>query len=211
MAYQSILNPHPVTFTWAGLTDVQLRATPVPVSFTWSGLTDAQLRATPIPVSGTVAIGAGAAAIGAVTQSGTWAVAGTGNFAITAASLPLPTGAAQDTTLTGGTARTKITDGTNNVGIADGTAPGSELTTDRLKVNAELRMLDPSRLAGTQIIPARGDANGRLWTSAIDPPAYDRLDLILTELRVISTLLQVGLSVKDEPADLRNDYSSQLN
>lgn len=34
MAYQSILNPMPVTFTWAGLTDAQLRATAVPVSGT---------------------------------------------------------------------------------------------------------------------------------------------------------------------------------
>ena len=62
-----------------GLTDTQLRATPVPVSGTVStgGLTDAQLRATPVPVSGTVT-----------------ANAGTGTFAVSAASLPLPSGAA---------------------------------------------------------------------------------------------------------------------
>lgn len=56
------------------LTDTQLRATPVPVS---GPLTDTQLRATPVPVSGTVSVG---------------------NFpgtqAISAAALPLPTGAA---------------------------------------------------------------------------------------------------------------------
>jgi hypothetical protein len=89
----------PVSFTWAGLTDAQLRAaavpvsgtfwqatqpvsiasmptTPVtgtfwqatqPVSFTWAGLTDAQLRATAVPVS--------------------------------ASALPLPTGAATETTI----------------------------------------------------------------------------------------------------------------
>lgn len=49
-------------------------------------LTDTQIRATPLPISGTVT-----------------ANAGTGTFAISAASLPLPTGAALDATLTGGT------------------------------------------------------------------------------------------------------------
>lgn len=55
----------PVSFSWLGLTDTELRASPVPVSgtfwqatqpvsFTWAGLTDAELRATPVPVSGTI-------------------------------------------------------------------------------------------------------------------------------------------------------------
>jgi hypothetical protein len=57
----------PVSFTWAGLTDAQLRASAVPVSFTWSGLTNAELRATPVPVS--------------------------------ASALPLPSGAATETTV----------------------------------------------------------------------------------------------------------------
>ena len=65
----------PVSFTWAGLTDAQLRATPVAVSFTWSGLTDGQLRASPVSVSF------------ATPQ------------AVTVSSLPLPTGAATETTL----------------------------------------------------------------------------------------------------------------
>lgn len=85
----------PVTGTfWQGtqpvsgpLTDTQLRATAVPVSLastTVTGsvavtgpLTDAQLRATAVPVSGTVT-----------------ANAGTGTLAVSAASLPLPAGAA---------------------------------------------------------------------------------------------------------------------
>lgn len=61
------------------LTDTQLRASPVPVS---GPLTDTQLRATPVPISGTVT-----------------ANAGTGTFAISAVSLPLPTGAATEATL----------------------------------------------------------------------------------------------------------------
>ena len=75
------------------LTDTQLRATPVPVSGTVStgGLTDTQLRATPVPVSGTVSTGgltdtqlrASAVVVdgSAVTQP------------VSAAALPLPTGA----------------------------------------------------------------------------------------------------------------------
>lgn len=45
---------------------------------------------------------------------------------ISAASLPLPTGAALDTTLTGGTQQSKITDGTNVASVlkSDGTAAG---------------------------------------------------------------------------------------
>jgi len=38
----------------------------------------------------------------------------------------------------------------------------------------------------------------------------DLLGSILTELRVISTLLQVGLAVRDDPADIRNDYANVL-
>jgi hypothetical protein len=90
----------PVTFTQTGLTDTQLRATAVsvavsnfpsnqavtgtfwqatqPVSFSWAGLTDAQLRATAVPVSGTFF---------QVTQP------------VSASALPLPSGAATETTL----------------------------------------------------------------------------------------------------------------
>jgi hypothetical protein len=71
------------------LTDTQLRASAVPVSGTVTAntgltqpLTDTQLRATPVPVSGTVT-----------------ANVGTGTMAISAASLPLPSGAATESTL----------------------------------------------------------------------------------------------------------------
>lgn len=111
-------SPVPVsgTVSTGGLTDAQLRASAVPVSaaslplptgaataanqateiaslssidskltspLTVTGpLTDTQLRATPVPVSGTVT-----------------ANAGSGTFAISAASLPLPSGAATEATL----------------------------------------------------------------------------------------------------------------
>jgi hypothetical protein len=47
-------------------------------------------------------------------------------LAVSAANLPLPTGAALDTTLTGGTQRTKITDGTNNAALASSSPAGTE-------------------------------------------------------------------------------------
>lgn len=77
----SASNPLPVTT--GGLTDTQLRATAVPVSVSGTvtvtgGLTDTQLRATAVPVSGT---------FWQATQP------------ISASALPLPTGAATETTL----------------------------------------------------------------------------------------------------------------
>lgn len=100
------------------LTDTALRATPVPVSGTfwqatqpvsiasWGGLTDAELRASAVPVSlasvpSHAVTNAGTFAVQAA-QSGSWTVtanAGSGTFAISAASLPLPSGAATESTL----------------------------------------------------------------------------------------------------------------
>ena len=104
MSYSPFLNPHPVTVSGSAavtgpLTDGQLRASAISVTFTNASLavtgplTDAQLRATPVSVSGT---------FWQATQpvSGTiTANAGTGTFAVSAAALPLPTGAATETTV----------------------------------------------------------------------------------------------------------------
>ena len=85
----------PVSFTWAGLTDTQLRASAVPVSLASTTITGsvavtgtfwqatqpvsiASMPSTPVtgtfwqatqPVSGTVTLGAGAAAIGSITNT----------------------------------------------------------------------------------------------------------------------------------------------
>jgi len=84
------------------LTDTQLRASAVPVSgtVTTGGLTDAQLRASAVPVSGTVT------ASGPLTDTQLRAaavpVSGTffqGTQPVSAASLPLPSGAATEATL----------------------------------------------------------------------------------------------------------------
>lgn len=112
------------------LTDAQLRAAAVPVSVSgsvavtgtfwqttqpvsiasWGGLTDAQLRAAAVPVS------LASVPTHAVTQSGAWSVGITGSVAVTgtfwqatqpvsAASLPLPSGAATEATLSAASAK----------------------------------------------------------------------------------------------------------
>ncbi|MCA3068120.1 MAG: hypothetical protein ING73_14490 [Rhodocyclaceae bacterium] len=63
-----------------------------PVSFTWAGLTDAQLRASPVPVS-----------LASTTITGTVGVTGTfwqATQPVSAAALPLPAGASTEATLT---------------------------------------------------------------------------------------------------------------
>lgn len=76
------------------LTDAQLRASPVPVSASieFDGLTNAELRASPVPVSGTVGVS------GTVPVSGAFYQA---TQPVSAASLPLPAGAATQATLAG--------------------------------------------------------------------------------------------------------------
>lgn len=81
------------------LTDAQLRTTAVPVS---GPATDAQLRATPLPVSmsNTLALTDAQLRAAAVPISGAvTANAGTGTMAVSADALPLPLGAATETTL----------------------------------------------------------------------------------------------------------------
>jgi hypothetical protein len=121
-------NGLPVAFTWAGLTDTELRATPVPVagtvgvtgtfwqatqpvSFAWSGLTDTELRATPVPVSGTVGV--------------------TGTFwqatqPVSAVSLPLPADAATETTLAAASAKLPASLGSKTAANSLSVAPASD-------------------------------------------------------------------------------------
>lgn len=90
-----------------GLTDAQLRATPVSVTVTNptdQGLTDAQLRASAVNVSGTVAISNQVSQPLTDAQLRATAVPVTGTFwqatqPVSAASLPLPTGAATESTV----------------------------------------------------------------------------------------------------------------
>lgn len=109
--------PVPVsgTVSTGGLTDTQLRATAVPVSGTFwqttqpiSGtvtatgpLTDTQLRASAVPVS-LASVPSHAVTLASTTITGSVAVTGTfwqATQPVSAASLPLPTGAATETTL----------------------------------------------------------------------------------------------------------------
>ena len=177
------------------------------------------------------ALPTGGNVIGSVTQSGTWNI-GTittlpalatgantiGNVGLIAGAAAI--GSVSVTALpalVAGSAiigSAKITDGTNTVGIATGAGAGNEVSFDRLKVNAEVKILDTTQLAGSQIVAAKGDQASGLWVnvkSTGELPELYFLNAILTELKVISTLLQVGLSVVDDPGTLRDDYSNQLN
>lgn len=149
----SAANPMPVSIAASvavtgPLTDTQLRLTPVPISgtVTTGGLTDTQIRATALPVS-----------LASTTVTGSVAVTGpltdtqlrltavpvsltsttlTGTSAISAASLPLPAGAATETTLAAlNTKVTAVNTGAVTISAAlptgansIGTTPGPALT-----------------------------------------------------------------------------------
>jgi hypothetical protein len=76
---------------------------------------------------------------------------------ISAASLPLPTGAAQDSTLS--TLSGKFTDE-----VAP-TSAASESATSRLGTAAILRLLDTAQAAGSQLVAAKGDQTSGLWVN----------------------------------------------
>ena len=87
------------------LTDTQLRSTPVPISgsVTTGGITDTQLRATAVPISGTVTANTGLTQplTDAQLRAADVKVSLDGEMvAITAAVLPLPSGAATEATIT---------------------------------------------------------------------------------------------------------------
>lgn len=100
----------PVSFTWAGLTNTELRASAVAISAASLPLpSDAATQTTlaavlgalgsPLQAGGTI----GNTTFGAA-QSGAWTVtadAGSGTFAISASALPLPAGASTEATVAG--------------------------------------------------------------------------------------------------------------
>ena len=114
----------------------------------------------------------------------------------------------------------KVTDGINTVGIATGTGGASELLTDRMKVNAELRLLDTAQTAGGQLVAAKGDQTSGLWvntkSSALPTNASietggqlqqiaELLQALVIETRIHTLLLQQGLNVNDDIALFRSD------
>lgn len=150
------------------LTDIELRASAVPVS---GPLTDAELRAAAVPISAeSLPLPAGAAtqatlaailsALGTPAQAGgvfgaaqfgPWTVtanAGTGTFAVSVASLPLPSGAATESTLAAQSAKlpaalgstsdsgslsvAQSTEGKVAIGATNETAPASDTASSGL-------------------------------------------------------------------------------
>jgi hypothetical protein len=123
-----------------GLTNTQLRASPVPVS---GPLTDAQLRATPVPISG------------GLTDAQLRASA----VSMSAASLPLPTGAA--------TSANQTTSNTNTAAAASGIGATSDAAATVGAVgslNAKMRLLtsqmDTLASAMTSLVNAMNGGNG---------------------------------------------------
>jgi hypothetical protein len=146
----------PVSFTWAGLTDAQLRASPIPVSFTQTGLTDAQLRASAVPVS-----------VGNFPS--TQAVTGTfwqATQPVSAASLPLPSGAATETSLAALQPLLSTVAGTiglHNAPFVDG-APGQIMLAKR-------RDADTTSVADGDLNTLNLDEEGRLKVAS-KPASY---------------------------------------
>ena len=122
---------------------------------------------------------------------------------------------------TGGRPFIKISDGTNITGITAAGIAGNELTVDRLKVNASLRMVDSAQSAGSQLVAAKGDQTTGLWVNiknttvpvtgtffqATQPVSLatntpDVTDRASRVLGVISaTNLDVALSTRLKPTD----------
>lgn len=141
----TVSNPTP-----QGLTDAQIRATPLPVSGTITvsnptavGLTDAQLRASAVPVSGTVAISnqvsqpltdaqiRATALPVSIASMPTTPVTGTffqATQPVSAVSLPLPTGAATDSTVVAMSAKLPATLGTKTIANALAVSIASDQT-----------------------------------------------------------------------------------
>jgi hypothetical protein len=161
----------PLTVT-GPLTDVQLRASAVPVSLTSTTitgsvavtgpLTNTELRATPVPVSGTVTANAG---------TGTFTVDGSAvTQPVSAASLPLPTGASTSALQTAGNA---------------------SLSSIDTKLTAPLSVTGP--LTDTQLratpVPVSGTVTANLGTIA-GVATETTLSSLLTELQLKADLTE---------------------
>lgn len=151
-------------------------------------LTDTQLRAGPVAITGTVT---------ATVTDGSGPLTVDGTVAISSAST--------DAVLTAGTAKAQITDGVRTAGITDGTTASNESTQDRLKVNAELRAIDPTQAAGAQVVALPGSRTQGLLVSLAPNTLTDLLAAILTELKINNSLLQSGLNVRDDLDNMRAD------
>ena len=125
----------------------------------------------PVSLASTTITGTVATSLASTTITGSVAV--TGAFfqttqPVSLASTTITGAVSTNATLQTGTnviGSAKITDGTNTVGITTGIAASSESLADRMKVNAELRLLDTVQTAGSQLVAAKGDQTSGLWVN----------------------------------------------
>ena len=101
----------------------------------------------------------------------------------------------------GGRPLIKITDGTNSAGITAAGIAGSEITVDRLKVNASLRMIDTAQAAGSQLVAAKGDQTTGLWVNIKNSAIPVTGTFFQATQPISATNLDVALSTRLKPAD----------
>ena len=208
----------------------------IPISGTITvtgGLTDTQLRATAVPVSGTVAVtGVSTSALQTTGNSSLSSIDGKApalGQALAAASVPVVLTAAQITTLTPPVALTGFaTSALQTTGNASLTSIDGKITavnTGAVTVigtvgltDAQLRAVAvPVSLAGSIAVTGAYQTIQPVSLLADNPVRpldlimLDTLTAILTELKVVSTLLQIGLTVGTEPDDIRAGFEMSIN
>jgi hypothetical protein len=182
-----------------GLTDAQLRATPVPVS---GPLTDIQLRASAVAISGTVSIAGTVPVSGPLTDAQLRAVAVpvSGTFfqatqPVSAASLPLPTGAATEATL--GT-RLSESDFDSKTGSLTEAAPASDTASSGL--NGRLQRIAQRLTSLIGLLPAAlvgGRLDVNIGASGATVPVSGTFFQATQPVSIAAT---VQVDVTDEPA-----------
>lgn len=141
----------------------------------------------------TVGLVAGTAVIGHVIADTGSTTAVTGNVAITAASLPLPTGAAQDSTLTGGTAKTQIVDSNNN------TLGSSQFPLSVSSKNSHLPGVTVAGIPGVDVITVQGSPFGKpipvnaTITNSVVPVSYAANSLVNGLISGVASPIQIAV------------------
>jgi hypothetical protein len=199
-------NPVPVSGTVAisgsvavtgPLTDAQLRATPVPVS---GPLTDTELRAAPVDVLGPLTDAELRAApvdvLGPLTDAELRATA----VPVSAATLPLPTGAATETTLSALNAKVVTVDTSNVTVVASALPTGASTAANQTTTNASLSSID-TQLNSQATAANQATANASL--SSIDSKLTAPLSVTgpLTDTELRATPVAVSGPLTD--AELR--------
>lgn len=119
---------------------------------------------------------------------------------VSAASLPLPTGASTEATIS--TLNGKFL-------LAGSTSASNETLTERIKVDGSLRLLDIAQTSGSQLVTAKGDQTSGMWVNVKNTPAVTLASTTLTGTSAISAAslpLPTGASTETTLAALNTKY-----